>query len=132
MAGVELDRQAIVRGFVVAAVIAIPFALIGLGVSDENDLGWAGWISVVGVLFGLVLGAFVAAREQRVGAPLTNAIVTAVTVYVVVQAIGIVKRLATDEDLHWSKYLSSLLLSIVAGTIGGLLASARTNARREP
>jgi hypothetical protein len=132
MAGVELDRQAIVRGMVVAAVIAIPFALIGLGLSDENDLGWAGWISVLGVLFGLVLGAFAAAREQRVGAPLTNAIVTAVAVYVIVQAIGIVKRLATDEDLHWSKYLSSLLLSIVAGTVGGLLASARSNARREP
>jgi hypothetical protein len=132
MAGVELDRQAIVRGMVVAAIIAIPFALIGLGASDDNDLGWAGWISVIGVLFGLALGAFAAAREQRVGAPLTNAIVTAVAVYVVVQALGILKRVATDEDLHWSKYLSSLLLSIVAGTVGGLLASARNGARREP
>jgi hypothetical protein len=132
VAGVELDRQAIVRGMVVAAVIAIPFALIGLGASDDNDLGWAGWISVIGVLLGLALGAFAAAREQRVGAPLTNAIVTAVAVYVVVQALGILKRVATDEDLHWSKYLSSLLLSIVAGTVGGLLASARNGARREP
>jgi hypothetical protein len=132
MAGVELDRQAIVRGMVVAAIIAIPFALIGLGASDDNDLGWTGWISVIGVLFGLALGAFAAAREQRVGAPLTNAIVTAVAVYVVVQALGILKRVATDEDLHWSKYLSSLLLSIVAGTVGGLLASARNGARREP
>jgi hypothetical protein len=132
MAGVELDRQAIVRGMVVAAVIAIPFALIGLGASDDNDLGWAGWISVIGVLFGLALGAFAAAREQRVGAPLTNAIVTAVAVYIVVQVLGILKRVVTDEDLHWSKYLSSLLLSIVAGTVGGLLASARNGARREP
>jgi hypothetical protein len=132
VAGVELDRQAIVRGMVVAAVIAIPFALIGLGAADDTELGWAGWISVIGVLFGLGLGAFAAAREQRVGAPLTNAIVTAVAVYLVVQALGILKRVVTDEDLHWSKYLSSLLLSIVAGTVGGLLASARNGARREP
>jgi hypothetical protein len=132
MAGVELDRQAILRGMVVAAVLAVPFALIGLGTSDEGDLGWAGWISVLGVLFGLTLGAFSAAREQRVGAPLTNAIVTAVAVYVVVQAIGIVKRLVTDESLHWGKYVSSLLLSIVAGTVGGLLASSRSGAGRAP
>jgi hypothetical protein len=130
MAGVELDRQAIVRGMIVAAVIAVPFALIGLGTSDQGDLGWAGWISVIGVLFGLALGAFAAARDQRVGAPLTNAIVTAVAVYVIVQLIGIAKRIVTDESLHWSKYLSSLLLSIVAGTAGGLLASARTGAGR--
>jgi hypothetical protein len=130
MAGVELDRQAVVRGMVVAAVVAVPFALIGLGASDEGDLGWAGWISVIGVMLGLVLGAFSAAREQRVGAPLTNAIVTAMAVYVVVQLIGIAKRIVTDESLHWGKYLSSLLLSIVAGTIGGLLASTRSGAGR--
>ena len=129
MAGVELDRPAVVRGMVVAAIVAVPFALLGLGVSDENNLGWLGWISVVGVLFGLVLGAFAAAREQRVGAPLTNAIVTAVAVYVIVQAIGVVKRLVTDEDLRWGKYASSLLLSIVAGTVGGLLASTRSSER---
>jgi len=129
MAGVELDRPAVVRGMVVAAIVAVPFALLGLGVSDENNLGWLGWISVVGVLFGLVLGAFATAREQRVGAPLTNAIVTAMAVYVIVQAIGIIKRLITDEDLRWGKYASSLLLSIVAGTVGGLLASARSTGR---
>jgi O-antigen/teichoic acid export membrane protein len=129
MADIELDHHAIVRGMVAAGVIAIPFALIGLGVSDDGSIGWAGWISVVGVLFGLVLGAFAAAREQRVGAPLTNAIVTAVAVYVIVQAIGVCKRILFDEDLRWGKYASSLLLSIVAGTVGGLLA-ARAGARR--
>jgi hypothetical protein len=130
MAGVELDRPAIARGMLVAAVIAVPFAILGLAVSDENDLGWAGWISVLGVLLGLVLGAFAAAREQRVGAPLTNAIATAVAVYVVVQAVGIAKRIISDEELRWAKYASSLLLSIVAGTLGGLLASSRSTERR--
>jgi hypothetical protein len=129
LAGIELDRGAVLRGMLVAAVIAVPFALLGLGVTDENNLGWAGWISVIGVLFGLVLGAFAAAREQRVGAPLTNAIVAAVGIYLVVQAIGIIKRVIADEDLHWGKYASSLLLSIVAGTLGGLLASTRNGER---
>jgi putative membrane protein (TIGR04086 family) len=113
----------------IAAVIAVPFALIGVGTSG-NDLGVAGWVSVAGVLVGLTVGGFVAARQQRVEAPLTHGILTAVSVYVVVQGIGIIKRAIVDEDLRWSKYFSSLLLAIVAGTLGGLLASVANGNRR--
>jgi hypothetical protein len=37
-----------------------------------------------------------------------------------------------DEELNWAKYASSLLLSIVAGTVGALLASVATASRRAP
>ncbi len=129
MAAVELDRPAIVKGMVMAAVIAVPFALLGLAASDDG-LGWAGWLSVLGVLLGLVIGGFFAARDQRVGAPLTNGIVAALGVYVVVQGLGIVKRLIVGDELNWAKYASSMLLSIVAGTVGALLAAVAAGSRR--
>jgi len=129
MAAVELDRPAIVKGMVMAAVIAVPFALLGLAASDDG-LGWAGWLSVLGVLLGLVIGGFFAARDQRVGAPLTNGIVAALGVYVVVQGLGIVKRLIAGDELNWAKYASSMLLSIVAGTVGALLAAVAAGSRR--
>lgn len=132
MAAIELDRPAVVKGMVAAACIAVPFALLGLAASDNDSLGWAGWLSVLGIMLGLVIGGFLAARDQRVGAPLTNGIVAAVAVYVIVQAVGIVKRVITDDDLNWAKYVSSLLLSIVAGTVGALLAAMATGARRTP
>ena len=132
MAAVELDRAAVVKGMVVAGAIAVPFALLGLAASDEDSLGWAGWLSVLGILLGLVIGGFLAGRDQRVGAPLTNGIVAAVAVYVVVQGIGIVKRAVAGDDLNWAKYASSLLLSIVAGTVGALLASMASASRRAP
>jgi hypothetical protein len=132
MAAVELDRPAVVKGMVVAAAIAVPFALLGLAASDDDSLGWAGWLSVLGILLGLVIGGFLAGRDQRVGAPLTNGIVAAVAVYVVVQGIGIVKRAVAGDDLNWAKYASSLLLSIVAGTVGALLASMASASRRAP
>jgi hypothetical protein len=132
MAAVEVDRAAVVKGMVVAGAIAVPFALLGLAASDEDSLGWAGWLSVVGILLGLVIGAFLASRDQRVGAPLTNGIVAAVAVYVIVQGIGIVKRAVAGDDLNWAKYASSLLLSIVAGTVGALLASMASASRRAP
>ena len=132
MAAVELDRPAVVKGMVVAGAIAIPFALLGLAASDDDSLGWAGWLSVLGILLGLVIGGFLAGREQRVGAPLTNGIVAAVAVYVIVQGIGIVKRAVAGDELNWAKYASSLLLSIVAGTVGALLASLASASRRAP
>jgi hypothetical protein len=132
MAAVEVDRPAVLRGMAAAAVIAVPFALLGLAASDEESLGWAGWLSVLGILLGLVIGGFIAGRYQRVGAPLTNGIVAAVTVYVIVQAIGVIKRAVAGDELHWAKYASSLLLSIVAGTVGALLASMTAASRSEP
>jgi len=132
MAAVELDRPAVVKGMVVAGAIAIPFALLGLAASDDDSLGWAGWLSVLGILLGLVIGGFLAGRDQRVGAPLTNGIVAAVAVYVIVQGIGIVKRAVAGDELNWAKYASSLLLSIVAGTVGALLASLASASRRAP
>ena len=132
MAAVELDRPAVFKGMATAAVIAVPFALLGLAASDEDSLGWAGWLSVVGILLGLVIGGFIAARDQRLGAPLTNGITAAVGVYVVVQGIGILKRAVASEELNWAKYASSLLLSIVAGTVGALLASMAAASRRAP
>jgi putative membrane protein (TIGR04086 family) len=130
MAAVEIDRSAVFRAMIVSAVITVPFAILGTAASDDSSLGWASWLAVVGVLLGLVIGGFVAARDQRVGAPLTNGIVAAVGVYVVVQGIGILKRVVVDEQLNWARYVSSLLLSIVAGTVGALLATAASGSRR--
>jgi hypothetical protein len=53
-------------------------------------------------------------------------------VYVIVQGIGIVKRAVAGDELNWAKYASSLLLSIVAGTVGALLASLASASRRAP
>jgi len=130
VAPVELDRPAVLRGMVAAGVVAVPFALLGLAASDDDSLGWAGWLSVVGILLGLVIGGFLAGRDQRVGAPLTNGIVAAVAVYVIVQGVGVLKRAVSGDELNWAKYVSSLLLSVVAGTVGALLASVAAGSRR--
>jgi hypothetical protein len=132
MAALTVDRPAVLKGMAVAGVIAVPFAFLGLAASDESSLGWAGWLSVLGILLGLVIGGFIAARDQRVEAPLTNGIIAAIAVYAVVQGIGILKRAVAGEELNWAKYASSLLLSIVAGTVGALLASMATASRRAP
>ncbi len=82
---IELDRGIVGRGVAVAAVIAVPAALIGLWASDGDDLGWLAGLAVLVVLAGLVIGAAVAAHRQQVGAPLAHGVLTALILFVVVQ-----------------------------------------------
>lgn len=124
MSGValELDHPALARGMVAAALVSVPAGVVGALVDAE---GWLALVLVLVVLGGLVYGGASAAGTQRVGAPLLHGIATAVTVYLVVQALGVVRRLVADESLTWSLYLSNLILSTVAGTIGGLIGARR-------
>ena len=110
MAGLEIDWRAVGTGMAVAAVVAVP-----VGVFGRAPL-WA-----VVILAALVVGAVIAASSQQVGAPLTHGIIAAVGLYLIVQVAGVVARSVRGDELHWARYASSLLLSLAAGTIGGLI-----------
>ena len=119
----QLDARAIYEGGLVAAVIAVPAGIVGRILSDrENKPDWL-WVLVLVVLAGLVLGAGVAAWRQERGLPVTHGVVTAVGVFVVVQAVGVLIRLIGGDGIAWSRVASSLLLSLMAGLVGGLLGS---------
>ena len=75
------------------------------------------------VLVALVLGAGVAAWRQRTGRPLSHGITTALVVFGVVQAVGIVRRVVGSDDIRWNRIVSSAILSLLAGAFGGLLGS---------
>ena len=118
---IELDRPALLRGMAVAALIAVPAALVGLWASDRDDLGWLGALAVVVVLLGLIIGAAVAAHRQEVGAPLAHGIVTAAALFVLIQVVGIVRRAIIGDEIVWARILSSAVLALVAGAIGGVI-----------
>ncbi len=121
--GVQLDAEALKSGASVAALTAVPCGIIGRIVLDDSSR--SSWVSLFAflVLVGLVLGAGVAAWRQSLDAPLTHGIVTAMGVFVVVQLVGIARHLVTGTATRWGVVLSSLLLSLIAGTVGGLLGS---------
>jgi hypothetical protein len=118
---IELDRGALARGVAVAAVIAVPAALVGLWASDRDNLGWLGGLAVVVVLAGLAAGAAVAAHRQHHGAPLTHGVLTAATLFVAIQLVGVIRRAVAGDDISWRRIVSGAVLALVAGAIGGLV-----------
>ncbi len=133
---VRIDWPALWAGVIVAVVICVPAALIGQALDDnganENPSG-AALLLVFVVLAGLVIGAAIAAQRQDVGAPLVHGIAAALVSFALVQGIGILRQFAVSEDISWGGILSSALLSMVAGSVGGLIgARLQRHAGQEP
>ena len=112
----QLDARALYEGGLIAAVIAVPAGVDRTGTRRPARPARLAVGLVVIVLAGLVLGAGVAAWRQERGLPLVHGVVTAVGVFVVVQTVGVLIRLARGDSVTWSRIASSLLLSLMAGT----------------
>jgi hypothetical protein len=117
------DWQAIKEGASVAVVLAVPFTLIARFFFDSDARsGWAA-VLALGSFLGFILGAGQAAWRQDRGTPLSHGIVTAVGTYVVVQAVFVVILLVAGKHVHWGRILTSLVLTLAAGLIGGFFGS---------
>ena len=117
----SIDRGAIAHGAVTAAVIAVPAAVVSAVVDQSSSL--RGLMLLVTVL-GMVAGGFVAGRDVPERA-LVHGGVAALAVYVTVQTVGAVLRLARGASVAWLTYPVLALLSISCGIMGGYLAFRR-------
>ena len=115
------DWDAIRAGGAVALVFAVPFSLAARWAADSRDDSvLATWLTI-GAVIGFVLGAGCAAWVQRVGTPLSHALVTAVGTYVLAQAVFVAARLARGLDVRWFALMFNLTVVLAAGLVGGLL-----------
>ena len=101
------------------------------GPATDDDLGWLGGLAAVVVRAGSgwSLGGAVAARHQRVGAPLTHGILAAVALFVIVQGIGIVRagrhrRRHRVGRVAVERACSRIVAGAIGGVIGGRVGSA--------
>lgn len=116
------DLPALKAGAAVALVFAVPFSLAARWAADSrDDSSLALWLSL-GAVIGFVLGAGCAAWVQRLGLPLSHALVTAIGTYTVAQAVFITIRLLRGDDVNWFASLFNLSVVAGAGLVGGLLA----------
>ena len=115
------DPMALRAGAAVSLVFAVPFSLAARWAADSrDDSALATWLSL-GAVIGFVLGSGCAAWVQRLGLPLSHALLTAIGTYVAAQAVFIAIRLLRGDDVTWFAFFFNLSVVSGAGLVGGLL-----------
>jgi hypothetical protein len=125
------DWPAIRAGAGVALVFAVPLAIGARIAADRDDDALAVGLSI-GATIGFLIGAGCAAWVQRVGFPLSHALVTAGGTYIAAQTVFIAVRLVRGEDVRWFGALFTLTFVMFAGLLGGLLGQRLRSAGVQP
>jgi hypothetical protein len=121
---VSIEPPALVVGISTAAMIAVPVAIVGGVLYHQGHRGAANLLGFV-ALVAVAIGAGRAARAQHQGTPLAHGLLTALALWVVLQAIRLAVRAIGHDPLQPAKAFSNLLLALVAGLIGALVAARR-------
>jgi putative membrane protein (TIGR04086 family) len=118
---VRFDNDALRQGTTVALAVTVPVAVVWRLTVSGDDVPWWTMLFSLAVLVGLGAGSFVAARRQHQGTPLAHGLVVALIAFVVVSVISMVGRALRGDSLGLDTVVSNLLLTLVVGSIGGLL-----------
>jgi len=121
----RLERRSLLTGAAVTLALAVPPAVIGTLLSDD-DLAGSNWVPVLffWIVLAFLAGGYVAARRQP-HAPQAHGGVAALLAYAVVQGVGVVRHLLADESISWLAIVFSALLATSVGTVGGMIAHGR-------
>lgn len=130
------DLAALRAGGAVSLAFAVPLSVAARVLTDraEDDGSTSTWASLLAfaALLAFVLGAGVAAWHQDRRTPLSHGIVAAVGAFVIGQAVLLVVRVVGGGDIRWFAIAVNLTLTLVAGTIGGLVGSMMRRAGLVP
>jgi hypothetical protein len=117
----------------IALAIALPAALVAQlldALSDDDDLPAAAYPLVLVILGAMAVAGVVLGRRAGPGA-VPNAATGALVAIVVVQALGILRRVAADEDVAWGTVPVVVLLAVGLAVVGARLGG-RSPGRTRP
>jgi hypothetical protein len=115
------DVDALRAGASVCVTLAVPLRILAAVVgSDSGGLNAVFFILFVAFF---VIGAGCAAWVQRVGTPLSHALVTAIGTYVLIEIAFTIVRFVRGTDTQWLQVFFTLSVISAAGLVGGFLGS---------
>lgn len=120
----RLEHRSVLTGALVTIVLAVPPAVIGLLLSDDDSLEGSSWVPFLflWITVAFFVGGLVAARAQP-HAPLAHGAAAALLAYLLVQGVGVVRHLISGDDLSWLSIAFAATLSASFGTVGGIVAN---------
>ncbi len=118
---------AVWRGTLTALVVALPAALLNQFVLDEPPIAQLLWLLI---LFGAAAGGWAVVRLSPT-ARLPHAAAAGALAYLIVQALGTLRRLGAGEPISWIAYPFLAAFMAVVAMLGGMYAR-RTTRRYAP
>lgn len=118
------DIDALKAGASVMLMFALPATLIARFILDTRDSSssWTPLLSLIAIL-GFILGAGVAAWQQRRNTPLAHGVVASTGTHFVVQMAIVLVKLVAGSEVRFSRVLTSISFALVAGVVGSLLGA---------
>jgi len=120
----RLERRSILTGAALTIALAVPPALIGVLLSDDDSMEGSSWVPVLffWIVVAFFVGGLVAARSQP-HAPLAHGALAALVGYAIVQGVGVVRHLISGDDVRWVSIAFAALLASSTGMVGGMAAN---------
>jgi putative membrane protein (TIGR04086 family) len=121
----RLERRAILTGTAITIALAVPPAVLGVLLSEDDSMEGSAWVPFLfaWIVLAFFVGGLVAARAQP-HAPLAHGAVAALLAYVLVQGVGVLRHLLSgDDDVAWLAMPFFALLASSTGTVGGIVAN---------
>ena len=111
---------AVWRGTVTALVLAVPAAVVNQFVLDDADTAWTLGLRLV-IMFGAAAGGYAVIRLCP-DAGLPHAAAAGAAAYVIVQGVGVLRRLTSGEPISWLAYPFLMLMLATIAMLGGVFA----------
>ena len=120
----RLERRSILTGAALTIALAVPPALIGVLLSDDDSMEGSSWVPVLffWIVVAFFVGGLVAARSQP-HAPPAHGALAALVGYAIVQGVGVVRHLISGDDVRWVSIAFAALLASSTGMVGGMAAN---------
>lgn len=116
--------NAVWRGTLTALVLALPAGILNQFAARDGATLWTLVLWLV-IMFGAASGGY-AVRRLCPSARLHHAAAAGALAYVIVQSIGVVRRLASGETISWLAYPFLALLMASVAMLGGVYATRIT------
>ena len=120
----HLERRSILLGAGVTILLAVPPAVLGVLLSEDDSMEGSPWVPVLfgWIVASFLVGGFLAAKGQP-HAPLAHGALAALLAFGLVQGFGVVRHLVVGEDVKWASIAFAALLASSTGTLGGIVAN---------
>jgi hypothetical protein len=123
-------KQALWRGTVTALVVALPAGLLNQLLVEDDGATTGVLVLWLLILLGGAAGGWAVIRLSP-DAPLSYAAGAGGFAYVIVQSIGIVRRLLIGADISWLGYPFLAVLMATCGMLGGMFARRSSRSHTE-